>query len=293
MKDKLNSKKFLLTIQMVLAMATWGLSWTNAKILGDYGSPSLMMFWRFFFAMLSFAPVVFFSKHSFKVSKDSYLKVILGALCITSYNFFYFKGTQLGFAGIGGVLVPTFNPIFTTIVSAGFFSSFLYRKDIVGLLFGILGGLILIRTWELNLEMFFQSGNMYFILASFSWAGLTNVIAHGKGSISFITFTFWCYFCSIFFSFFLTNGIDLFSIFSFDWIFWLNMMILSTVAMAFGTSTYFKATTVMGPKKASSYIFMVPITAVIFALIFLGEPIHFSTIIGGAFAGVAVYLINK
>jgi hypothetical protein len=31
-------KELRLTILMVLAMVTWGLSWTNAKILGEYGN---------------------------------------------------------------------------------------------------------------------------------------------------------------------------------------------------------------------------------------------------------------
>ena len=48
---------------MVLAMITWGLSWTNAKILGTYVDPPLVMFWRFLLASLSFVFVLIITKN--------------------------------------------------------------------------------------------------------------------------------------------------------------------------------------------------------------------------------------
>ena len=62
--------------------------------------------------------------------------------------------------------------------------------------------------------------------------------------------------------------------------------------MAFGTSIYFYASTRLGPKKASSYIFLVPFTAILFAIYFLDEPFQLSTILGGGLGVLSVYLIN-
>ena len=47
-------KQWKLSIMMVFAMITWGLSWTNAKILGTYADAPLIMFWRFVFASIFF-----------------------------------------------------------------------------------------------------------------------------------------------------------------------------------------------------------------------------------------------
>jgi len=44
---------------LVLAMMTWGLSWTNGKILGNYNSVEIIILWRFFFAALFFFPIFF------------------------------------------------------------------------------------------------------------------------------------------------------------------------------------------------------------------------------------------
>ena len=196
-------------------------------------------------------------------------------------------------ASVGGVLVTTLNPIFTTLISALLFRGFLYRKDIWGLFFGFLGGIIILRFWEIQSDSFFQSGNIYFLLAAVAWGALTNVTAKGKDSISFMTFTFWCYVFSIVLSLGLTQNSNLTTIFSFDWVFWLNMISVSVLAMAFATTTYFKGAIILGPKKVSSFIFTVPITAVLFAMGFLGEALEWPIIVGGLLAGFAVYLINK
>jgi drug/metabolite transporter (DMT)-like permease len=63
--------------------------------------------------------------------------------------------------------------------------------------------------------------------------------------------------------------------------------------MAFGQSVYFKATSVLGPKKASSYILMVPVTAVLFSIILLGESINHFTILGGSLSLLAILILNK
>ena len=119
-------KELRLTILMVLAMVTWGLSWTNAKILGEYGNAQLIMVWRFFFATLSFAPVVWWSGNSYKISRGSIRFIAANAFCMVSYNYFYFRGTQIGFAGAGGVLVTTLNPILTALFSGLLFGGVLF-----------------------------------------------------------------------------------------------------------------------------------------------------------------------
>jgi drug/metabolite transporter (DMT)-like permease len=49
----------------------------------------------------------------------------------------------------------------------------------------------------------------------------------------------------------------------------------------------------LGSQKASSFTFMVPAAAMIFAMIILGEKLELTTLIGGGMAISAVYLINR
>jgi len=274
-------------------MVLWGLSWTNAKILGNYGDASLMMFWRFVFATISFAPVVVWNGYPFKLPKTSLRFIIINAIFMTSYNFFYFKGTQTGLAGTGGILVTTLNPILTAVFATLIFRDIMPKKNIIGLFLGLCGGGIIMRLWDSNADQLMQSGNLFFLLASISWVAVTLNTSRIKYRVSFIPYSFWCFFFASIFSFPMAMGNSIMAVFTFDWIFWLNMMLVSVGAMAYGTSIYFLASVELGAQKASAFIFTVPITAMGFAMIFLNEKLTITTLLGGILTMTAVYLINK
>ena len=278
---------------MVLAMLTWGLSWTNAKILGQYADAPLIMVWRFFFASLSFAPLLKISGDSLKLSKENIYFIIGNSLCMVSYNYFYFKGTQIGLAGAGGVLVTTLNPILTTLFSGLFFSGIIKRKDWIGLGLGLVGGAFIIRFWEMDLSYIVQSGNLFFILASLSWVCVTIITSRSNNTIPFMAYSFWSFTFACLISIPISLNENLLIVFNFDRIFWLNLIMLSVLAMSFGTSVYFLASLKLGPKRSSSFIFLVPLTAMGFAMYFLSETLDLSTLLGGVLGIIAVYLINK
>ncbi len=211
----------------MIAMVTWGLSWTNAKIVGMYGDAPLMTFWRFVFATLSFAPIVYFTKNSFSINGKSLRFIALNALFMTSYNYFYFRGTQVGLAGAGGVLVTTLNPINTAILAAILFNIPLYRKDIAGMIIGFIGGGMIMNIWNMDMDLFLQSGNTHFLLASLSWAAVTLITSRSKDVMPFIPYSFWCFGIASLLSLLLAFDQPLLSIFQFDWVFWLNMMLLA------------------------------------------------------------------
>ena len=274
-------------------MATWGLSWTNGKILSQYCSSSILAFWRFFLSSIFMIPVLIFTKNNFTVPSDGIKYIIIGSILIFSYNIFFFMGSNLGFANVGGVFVPTLNPIITFILSIIIFREIIYKKDIIGLIFGICGGIIVLEAWTLSYSQMTANGNLYFLLASISWGIMSIVSGKSHKALATLTFSFWVYFISSIFSFIMNINNDILIVIDFDLIFWLNLIILSIGAQVFGTTVYFIATTKLGPSKASSFIFIVPITAPIFSMIFIGEKLEISTIIGGIMTMTAVYLINK
>ena len=274
-------------------MATWGLSWTNGKILSQYCSSSILAFWRFFLSSIFMIPVLIFTKNNFTVPSDGLKYIIIGSILIFSYNIFFFMGSNLGFANVGGVFVPTLNPIITFILSIIIFREIIYKKDIIGLIFGICGGIIVLEAWTLSYSQMTANGNLYFLLASISWGIMSIVSGKSHKALATLTFSFWVYFISSIFCFIMNINNDVLIVFDFDLIFWLNLILLSIGAQVFGTTVYFIATTKLGPSKASSFIFIVPITAPIFSMIFIGEKLEISTIIGGIMTMTAVYLINK
>ena len=103
----LSRKDLTLNTLMMLAMLSWGLSWTNAKLVGQYADATLIMVWRFLIAAVSIAPILLITKISFYIKKKDLLLIFSNSLFMVSYNYIYFKGTQVGLAGTGGVLVTT------------------------------------------------------------------------------------------------------------------------------------------------------------------------------------------
>jgi drug/metabolite transporter (DMT)-like permease len=274
-------------------MAIWGLSWTNAKILSDYGPSSVLAFWRFFFSSITMIPVLLITGNDFRVTRQGIKYILTGAVFISLYNIFFFMGTDKGAASVGGIIVPTFNPIITFIISVLLLKQVVYRKDIIGLILGFAGGVIVLQAWRLSLEQMIANGNLFFLCASVSWGIMSIISGRSHAHVSTLSFSFWVYTISTLIYLGATWNKDILLIFTYDWIFWVNMFFLSAGAMVFGTTVYFFGTARLGPEKASAFIFTVPVTALFFSVLLIGERLEVITMIGGILTMTAVYLINK
>ena len=279
---------------MVFAMITWGYSWVGAKILGPYGHVSTKIFLRFFFASIALIPILLKYHIPFRIDKKGFIFILWNSISLCSYNYFYFKSTHMGLAGVGGVLVTTLNPILTSL----FVFSFLDRssaklKEFVGLIMGLTGGGIIMRLWEMDIALMISSGNIFYILASCSWVSVTITSQKSKNHIHFLTYSFWSFLSSSLLSFSFCEIESISQTINYDWIYWLNIFLLSIVVMSFANTMYFFASSKIGAVKASSFIFVVPLTAIIFSKIILNEQVLYTTILGGILSVVAVYLINK
>ena len=278
---------------MILAMITWGYSWTGAKILGPFGDVSSKIFIRFLFASIVLIPILFKYRIPFKINKKGFQFIVWNSISLCSYNYFYFKSTHVGLAGVGGVLVTTLNPILTSIFVFSFLNRSLKTKELSGLLLGLAGGAIIMRLWEMDLELMIQSGNLLYILASLSWVSVTITSQKSKPYIHFLTYSFWSFLIAAFFSILFCDIRAILYTINYDWVYWINILLLSIVVMSFANTMYFFASSKIGAVKASSFIFVVPLTAIIFSVIILKEEVLYTTITGGSLSVVAVYLINR
>ena len=279
---------------MVFAMITWGYSWVGAKILGPYGHVSTKIFLRFFFASIAIIPILLKYRIPFRIDKKGFIFILWNSISLCSYNYFYFKSTHMGLAGVGGVLVTTLNPILTSL----FVFSFLDRssaklKEFFGLIMGLTGGGIIMRLWEMDIDLMINSGNIFYILASCSWVSVTIASQKSKTHIHFLTYSFWSFLSASLFSLSFCEIESISQTINYDWIYWLNIFLLSIVVMSFANTMYFFASSKIGAVKASSFIFVVPLTAIIFSKIILNEQVLYTTVLGGILSVVAVYLINK
>lgn len=278
---------------MIIGMALWGLSWTNGKILGEYTTVPVLMVWRFFIAAISMFFVLLYRKTDWRITSKGALPIIASAILLVLYNHFYFTGTHLGAAGAGGVLVTTLNPVLTFILISAVKRRIPRGLSLLGILLGILGGTILINLWQEGWSAVISSGNQYFVLCAGTWAFLTLISSGINKHMSTLTYSFWLYLLSSLMALIFIGESDLFAVFDYGLRFWLNLLSVSVGAMAFATTAYFIAASRLGSEKASAFIFMVPISAMIFSMIILNEPLKLNVLVGGMLSIVAVVLINS
>lgn len=276
-----------------MAMVSWGFAWPSGKAIAGMVPATVIIFWRFLLTAITLIPVIIYFKKSL-ILKDSsdYKDVALGAIFYTIYNQFFLMGLENGLAGAGGVLVTTLNPILTYLLVHTISKIIPSIKESFGLLLGVIGGCILLKVWNISLESLFSTGNIYFLLASFTWA-LLSMNSHRTGTkISPEVYGFYVYSIGTLLDFIFAIPYGVFNVFDQEISFWMHVIYLAVVSTTFGTTIYFFAASKLGSKTASSFIFLVPVTAVFGSWLFLGEIPMLSTILGGLCAISAVMILN-
>ena len=286
------NKTALFNLSVVVSMIIWGGSWVSGKAIAGVLPSETLTFWRFLINLVSFIPILIFLRQPIKLTRSASVYILLGSICMGLYLYLFFKGLTYGFAGVGGVLVPTMIPLVTFVLSVFFLRQKVSMKDYIGLTLGVVGGFILLEMWSLDWNRLFMSGNIYFLLCAVLWALLTICSQKAGDSVSPLVFSFFVYaFCSVLF-FFLALPHGVLGVFKQGLLFWLNMIYLAIISSTLATTVYFFASSRLSSYRASSFVFLVPFSAVILSWVFLGEVPRVSTITGGLTALAAVYLIN-
>ena len=278
---------------MILAMITFGVSWPTAKIVGGYANPQDLIAWRFVFALIAIALFMRIGSIPFDFPVKSIKYISFTSAMIVIYNYNYLKGTQVGMASLGGVIVPTTSPIITFLLGLLLFKKKLYPKEVLGLILGFAGVLLLVRFWEIDTIEIVKSGNIFFLFAALSWSCATIATQKAQSTYHPINFSFWLYAISMLITIPFLSIDSILLPFNYDSIFWINFLIISVVVLGFGNTAYFLSTMKLGSGKASSFMFIVPFSAILSSSLLLGEIIAATTIVGGLLTLIAVFLINK
>jgi len=284
--------KNLFYILLFIAMIGWGASWVNAKVLSAYINEFEMIFIRYTITVLSMIPIVYYMKLSFKIDWKSLLLALLTSLVFILYLKYYFLGTKLGTASLGGAFVTTLVPIITFLMLVLLGSKKLVKKDVFALFLGAIGVLTILDLWNTPFEDFFNEANIYFVIAAFSWASLT-ILSSKSTRVSPIIFTFYLYIITVVIDVLFFVDFSKIQVESFDNIFWLNIFIITIVASTFSNTIYFLGVEKLGTAEVSSFIFLVPFSTIILSVIFLEEELKLSMIVGTVLTIVAVKILNN
>lgn len=286
-----NTSKNIFYILMILAMAGWGASWVNAKVLSAYMTEYELIFFRNIFTIITLGPVILISKKYFYINRRSLIIAVIASIVMIAYMKCYFLGTKFGTASLGGALVTTLIPINTFLLMALFFGKKIMRKDIFALSLGAIGILTMLNVWTFKAEQIFTIQNMYFLGASILWPTLT-IVSSKITKTSPMVFTFYMYIITTVMVSVVFVDFPSIDYASYDSIFWINILSLAVISTTFSTTIYFVGIEKLGTNEVSSFIFLVPFFAIIFSIIFLDEKISPSIIIGTILTIIAVKILN-
>ncbi|MFT5835690.1 MAG: drug/metabolite transporter (DMT)-like permease [Sulfurimonas sp.] len=272
-------------------MFLWGGGWSALKIL-TYETPiDVIIFWRFFLMSISFIPILYFMKVPLTLNRSSAKFVVSSSVLNLSFMVFSFLGVQYGFAGSGGVIIPTLAPIMTFLFVCIIFKTKLYASQYIGLFIGLVGGVIILQLNDFSL--FMNSSNIYFVLCALIWAGITLLSQYSNKHIHPVHYSFYISVVASLTSFIYAFNSDLMSVFEQGAKFWIAMIFLSILAQTVATTIFFISSAKLGSQKTSSFMFLVPLFSLLIAWVVLDEAIHAHILIGGSLSLIAVYFINK
>jgi drug/metabolite transporter (DMT)-like permease len=289
------NKKLLLTYGMLtLATATWGSAFIAGKYAVESFEPATVAFFRFFFAAVLLFPLMWIMEKQRKKPsiKDYGLFAVLGLTGIALYNICFFIATKHA-PVIKSSLFIASNPVLIVLLSGLFLKEKITRNHIIGMITALTGAAFIITDGHI-LSLFqlgFEPIDFVLLGAVISWALYSvvgKVVLKKYSSVESTTYA--VAFGTLFlfpFALFETNWQDVQAASSTTWIAIAHMSIFVTVVSFI---MYYYGIKEVGAAKASIFINVMPVSAVIMATLLLGETFTLAHAIGATFVISGVYI---
>lgn len=275
---------------MIIAMVLWGIGWPALKIVTESVDVAVVTFWRFAIMMVAFIPILILWKKPLYVSKKALGIVAASALLNIAFMFVSFWGVQIGTAGAGGVIITTVSPVLTVLLAIWFMRAKVQRRHWWGLGIGLLGGVVMLELWRSDVMV---QGNLLFVLSALIWAVLTLFSQKSHAHLEPVHYSFLLSVVATPVMFLIALPYDLGSVFDQDARFWTAMLFLAVMGQSVASTIYFIASGRLGSGVASSYMFLVPLSALVASYLILGEIPSLWLLAGGIIATTALYIINS
>ncbi len=279
-----------LGLLMVLAMILWGGGWPALKILTESVSWEVATFWRFALMTVAFLPVLWWRKQPIGLTPRAFGWVALSGGLNALFMALSFWGVYAGTAGAGGVIITTLSPVLTVLIAVLVLGMKPTARHLAGLLIGVIGGAVMLEVWDAHVLT--HGGNLVFLLCALVWAALTLAAQRSHLHLDPVHYTFFLGLVATFCMFFIAFPYGIGDVFDQDLRFWSALVYLAILGQTVASTIYFIASGRMGSGKASSYMFLVPLFALVSSYVLLDEVPSPMLLIGGIISTAAVYLIN-
>lgn len=285
----------MIHIKLIIMALLWAGGFIAGKLITFQAGPFTIGFLRFFLATVILAALIRrqgqFPPFTWALAGYATAAGFFG-ICL--YNYLFLSGMRLVDAGRASVIVSTV-PIVVALIAWAFRQEKMSGLKLTGILTSVLGAWVVV-----------SKGNLGVILGE----------AVGRGELELIG----CVFCAAGYTLFsrqlLTRVSPLVAnvcISGLGTLFLLvpavmemqhtpaqvsgsfiaNLLYLTIGPSVVAVIFYYQAIKVVGPSRASQYMNLMPVFAVLLAFVFLGEPLTASLIVGSGLVSAGLYLANR
>jgi drug/metabolite transporter (DMT)-like permease len=286
----------IIYLKLILMAFFWGGTFVVGRTLAQTVGPFAAAFFRFVFASIFLVLLLRRAEGRLTWPEKSQIipVIFLGLTGALLYNFFFLKGLKIIEAGRASVIIAN-NPIIIALFSAYFFKERLNLVKVIGIIISVGGAIVVIsrgRVFEV-----FQGGlglgEVYIFCCVASWVAFSLVgktVMDDLSPLRSVTCT------SVAGTLFLAPPAFLeggFGFLDYAPVEWAMIFYLGFFGTVLGFLWYYQGIQKIGPTRAGLFINFVPISAILLAFIFLGEPITVSLLAGTVMVSSGVYLTNR
>ncbi|TMW74071.1 EamA/RhaT family transporter [Alteribacter natronophilus] len=272
---------------LAFSTSTWGSAFVAGRFATESFDPVTVAFLRFFFAAVILVPLMLIleKERPRPTAKQWGLLALLGLTGIAVYNIAFFTAAKYAPIAKSSLFIAS-NPVLIILLSGLFLKETITKRNITGLVLALTGAVIIITEGDLvqALRHGLQPIDTVLLFAVVCWA-LYSVL--GKVALkSFSTLV-----CTTYAVVFGTIMLFPFALWETtwtqvqeaDWVVWSSILHMSVIVTVVSFLMYYQGIKIIGAAKASLFINLMPVSAVILAVIFLGEPLMWAHLAGALF----------
>ncbi|MEO8507432.1 MAG: DMT family transporter [Betaproteobacteria bacterium] len=290
------ARPFGIYAALVVMAVCWGGAFIGGRIAVAEMTPLAAALWRYVIATIALLAVAFALERGLpRLAARQWLAVaLLGATGVVMFNLFFMYGLARVPASRGS-LIMALNPAITLLGAVLFLHERLTRNKVFGIVVA-LAGVAIVLSHGNPADLVRGSvgvGEVVLFGCPIAWAAYTLIGKRMLTGISAIAVTTYAALTG-------TAMLAVLAAFSGDLLppvaslrAWMAIAFVGLFGTALAFVLFYEGVRTIGPARTSVFINLVPVAAIVFGVLLLGEPLDASMLVGGALVIAGVLLLNR
>ncbi len=286
----------MIPLKLTIMAVLWAGGFIVAKVISPLAGPFTITFFRFGFVALLIGAYIWMKDEKPAVRGTHWLNAAAAALLgVMGYSYFFLKGIQVLDAGRGSVIVSVV-PVAVAFFSHVFLGEKVSPGKALAFLVSLIGAWVVISQgrWEIVSGLGIGKGEIYFMLCvvcAAAYALFSKQVLEDHSPLVTMTLVsgMGAGFCIV------PAMMEMQTVHGAwnSWPFILGLLYLAIGPSVIAVIFYYEAINSIGAARASQFMNLIPVFAVILGMVFLKEHLTFSLLAGGGLVILGLYLARE